>query len=238
MARRPRTPTTLSVAGLTTLLVTVSACAPSTTGAAPPRDRQSTSEVALERPPPSPARSTEPAPRPTSDGRPQVAHLTIPDIGIHDLRVQPYRGKTDDGPGTAIQNRGIAASPHGRTGGVGPGGVGNYQVTAHRNTAGGPFAALPELRDGARIEVTTDRRTFVYRVTGTRETSFRSEQSLAEQRAAVPGHPGRTPDQAVITLSTCATQEDHAAGNYWADGLGNPEHRIDKIGKLISSHPN
>ena len=37
----------------------------------------------------------------------------------------------------------------------------------------------------------------------------------------------------MITLSTCATQEDHAAGNYWSDALDNPEHRIDKIGVLV-----
>jgi sortase A len=38
---------------------------------------------------------------------------------------------------------------------------------------------------------------------------------------------------AMITLSTCATPEDHAAGNYWSDRFGNPEHRIDKIGVLV-----
>jgi sortase A len=151
--------------------------------------------------------------------------------------VKPYQGRTDDARGTAIQNRGIAASPHGASGGVGPGGIGNYQVTAHRNTAGGPFFALPELDKGARIIVVTKQRTFVYEVIKTRKTSFRSKRSLAKQRAPVPGHPGRVPQKAMITLSTCATQEDHAAGNYWADSLSNPEHRIDKIGVLVSSSP-
>jgi sortase A len=41
----------------------------------------------------------------------------------------------------------------------------------------------------------------------------------------------------MITLSTCATPEDHAAGNYWADRFGNPEHRIDKIGVLTDVRP-
>ena len=41
----------------------------------------------------------------------------------------------------------------------------------------------------------------------------------------------------MITLSTCATAEDHAAGNYWADEFHNPEHRIDKIGVLRSLRP-
>ncbi|MDQ3483915.1 MAG: sortase, partial [Actinomycetota bacterium] len=71
----------------------------------------------------------------------------------------------------------------------------------------------------------------------TRETSFRSARSLREQRAAVPGRPGREPTRAMITLSTCATQEDHAEGNYWSDEFDNPEHRIDKIGVLVKTRP-
>ena len=38
----------------------------------------------------------------------------------------------------------------------------------------------------------------------------------------------------MITLSTFATAEDHARGNCWADDFGNPEHRIDKIGRLVA----
>jgi sortase A len=34
----------------------------------------------------------------------------------------------------------------------------------------------------------------------------------------------------MIALSTCATVEDHAAGNCWSDRFHDPEHRIDKIG--------
>jgi sortase A len=75
----------------------------------------------------------------------------------------------------------------------------------------------------------------VYRIVATRVTSFRSPRSLREQRAAVPGRPGREPVRAMITLSTCATVEDHAAGNYWADRFHNPEHRIDKIGVLVAT---
>ena len=62
-------------------------------------------------------------------------------------------------------------------------------------------------------------------------------RSLREQSAAVPGRPGRAPTHAMITLSTCATFEDHAAGNYWSDELHNPEHRIEKIGVLRSVRP-
>jgi sortase A len=179
----------------------------------------------------------EPAPPPlaVSDGRPRDALLSIPDLGLRDLRVVAYRGFTDDAPGSTIQNGGLAASPYGDLGGVGPGGIGNYQVTAHRTSSTRAFEFLPGLRKGDRVVVQAGGVAYVYRITATRETSFRSTRSLREQRAAVPGHPGRTPTRAMITLSTCATREDHAEGNYWADEFDNPEHRIDKIGVLVAT---
>jgi sortase A len=183
-------------------------------------------------PPPSPPATAE-APL-SSDGRPRAAELSIPAIGLTDLDVVPYRGWTDDAPGTEIQNLGRAASPHGPRGGTGPGGVGNYQVTAHRLSSTAAFLRLPELEHGDRVRVRTKDATYVYRITGTRETSFRSPASLRAQRASVPGRPGQTPTRAMITLSTCATPEDHAVGNYWSDEFGNPEHRIDKIGVLVA----
>ncbi|GAB3262664.1 hypothetical protein GCM10027448_36970 [Nocardioides dilutus] len=180
----------------------------------------------------------EPAGPTPSDGRPRRAVLSIPSIDVRVL-VVPYVGWTDDAPGTEIQNGGRAASPHGPRGGVGPGGVGNYQVTAHRTSSTRAFEFLPDVRRGERVVVdvpepggATSR--YVYLVTRTRVTSFRSAASLRAQRAPVPGRPGVPPTRAMITLSTCATQEDHAAGNYWADEFDNPEHRIDKIGVLVA----
>jgi sortase A len=192
--------------------------------------------------PPGPAASPERAAigRPASlagDGRPRRSSLTIPAIGVRALRVVPYRGSPDDLPGTRIQDTGVAASPHGPRGGVGPGGIGNHIVTAHRTSSTRAFADLPRLRAGDKIHVVAARTRYVYRVVGTRTTSFRSSRSLAHQSAAVPGHPGRRPTRAMITLSTCATPEDHARGNYWADRFGNPEHRIDKIGVLVAVRP-
>ena len=177
---------------------------------------------------------TQPAP---SDGTPVLARLSIPSLGVDGLVVEPYVGWTDDGPGTAIQNRGRAASPHGPQGGTGPGGVGNYQVTAHRNSSTAAFFRLPVLAAGDVVHLDAAGVRYTYRVTATRETSFRSAASLAEQRAAVPGRPGVPATEAMITLSTCATQEDHAAGNHWADENENPEHRIDKIGVLVETAP-
>ncbi|MFK4687141.1 sortase domain-containing protein [Streptomyces pristinaespiralis] len=175
--------------------------------------------------------STEP-PAPAFDPRTEAAVLSVPAIGLEDLRVVPYEGTTDDWPGTRIQNRGVAASPYGDRGGVGPGGVGNYLVTAHRLSSGGPMRDVPALDKGDSVFVTAGGSVYEYVITETRQTSFRSERSLAEQRAAVPGHPGERPTKAMITLSTCATPEDDAAGNFWRDDKGNPEHRIDKIGVL------
>jgi sortase A len=165
------------------------------------------------------------------------ARLSVPEIGLRGLTVVPYRGSPDDGPGTRIQNGGVAATPIGRRGGTGPGQVGNYIVTAHRTTSPAPFADLPSARAGDHVLVRAAGRVFDYRITHTRWTSFRSRASLRRQAAAVPGRPGVAPARAMITLSTCATPEDHARGNYWSDRFGNPEHRIDKIGVLVGVRP-
>ena len=232
MVRSALASTVMLVAAASTL----SACAGSSPTAEPP-----------------PTRSADPAPRsspspdtpedapvaghvtlaPLQDGRPRRARLSIPAVGLHDLVVVPYRGWTDDAPGTRIQDRGMGASPFGPQGGVGPGGLGNYQITGHRTSSTHPFADLPSLRTGARAVVRAGGVRYVYEIRRTRSTSFRSPRSLAEQRAAVPGRPGVPATRAYLTLSTCATPEDHAAGNYWSDELHNPEHRIDKIGVLV-----
>lgn len=216
----------LAVAGL------LSACAADPAVNAEPQEGQRERHAAAR-----PAEQVAGAPRPsgprTSDGGPAAAQLAIPALGISGLRVVPYRGWTDDAKGTAIQNRGLAASPYGPRGGVGPGGIGNYQVTAHRLSSTRAFEFLPRLRVGQRTVVETVRWRYVYEIQETRRTSFRSPRSLAGQRAAVPGHPGRKPTRAMITLSTCATVEDHAAGNFWSDEFHNPEHRIDKVGVLV-----
>jgi sortase A len=166
-----------------------------------------------------------------------VASMTIPAIGVRRLRVVAYKGTADDRPGTVIQDRGVAASPRGRAGGVGPGEIGNYIITAHRTTHGRPFGRVPELKNGDHILVTANGKIYDYVITRTMTISFRKPAEKAQQNAAVPGRPGVTPTQAMITLSTCATLEDHAAGNYWSDALGNPEHRINKIGTLTSTRP-
>ncbi|MEV7288861.1 sortase [Streptomyces sp. NPDC093252] len=199
---------------------------PASTPAAGPPDRP----AATASPEPSPT-----APVPDADPRTDSATLGIPDIGLDALEIVPYEGTTDDRPGTDIQNEGLGASPYGDGGGAGPGEIGNYLVTAHRLSAGGPLRDLPSLAVGDTLTVDFGGVRYTYRITETRETSFRTPSSLAEQRAAVPGSPGETPTEAMITVSTCATPEDNAEGNFWRDAMGNPEHRIDKIGVLVET---
>ncbi|WKN50568.1 sortase [Nocardioides sp. Arc9.136] len=208
--------------------------APAATAAPSPSTSPTTSPSMSPTTSPSASATSEP---PAGDGRPRRSLLSVPAIGLRDLPVLPYRGWTDDAPGTAIQDGGVAASPHGPRGGTGPGGIGNYQVTAHRLSSTRAFERLPELERGDVLHVVAGGVRHTYRVTTTRRTSFRSPASLRAQRAAVPGRPGAVPTRAMITLSTCATIEDHAVGNYWSDRFDNPEHRIDKIGVLVRSTP-
>lgn len=168
---------------------------------------------------------------------PRRSFLTIPRLGLRDYPVIRYRGSPDDAEGTRLQNDGSLASPRGTAGGSAPGEVGNYIVTGHRLSSTEPFRYLPSLPDGSRIWIRVGNVEHVYEVRRTRWTSFRSRASLTAQRAPVPGRPGVEATRPMITLSTCATIEDHAVGNYWADEFDNPEHRIDKIGVLVASRP-
>ena len=181
-----------------------------------------------------PTATAEPEPeRP----EPRRSFVSIPELGLRDFAVVRYAGSPDDAPGTALQTAGEMAAPRGPTGGVGPGEVGNFIVTGHRLTGTAPLRYSPSLRRGDRIRVRSGDTLFVYEVRRTRWTSFRQPRSLAAQRAPVPGRPGRAATRAMITLSTCATLEDHAVGNYWSDEFDNPEHRIDKIGVLVATRP-
>ncbi|MGW6278362.1 class E sortase [Kribbella sp. NPDC055071] len=161
--------------------------------------------------------------------------MTIPAIGVRGLQVVAYTGTADDRPGTVIQNRGVAASPRGRAGGVGPGEIGNFIITGHRVSHGRPLERAPELKNGDHVLITAGGTVYDYVVSRTMTISFRKPAEKAQQNAPVPGHPGVPLTQAMLTISTCATPEDHAAGNYWHDALGNPEHRINKIATLVAT---
>jgi sortase A len=227
------------------VMVAASACAvdePERSGSTQaPAERRTTSAAA---PTPTDVPTAEPTSDPTKTAPPEPeapeprrSFVTIPAIGLRDFPVVRYRGSPDDAPGTALQNAGEMASPRGARGGVGPGEVGNFIVTGHRLTGTAPLRYSPSLLPGDRIRVRSGDTLFVYEVRRTRWTSFRRPESLRAQRAPVPGRVGEVATQPMITLSTCATLEDHAAGNYWSDEFDNPEHRIDKIGVLVATRP-
>jgi sortase A len=218
---------------LTLLLLAAPGCT-----ADPEPARESTSRRTTA-PTPTPSQTPSPtsSPTPSAAPEPRRSFVTIPALGLRDFPVVRYPGSPDDGPGTALQNADEMASPRGPRGGVGPGEVGNFLVTGHRLTGAAPLRESPSLTSGDRILVRSGETVFVYEVRRSRWTSFRSPASLAAQRAPVPGRPGTEPTRAMLTLSTCATPEDHAAGNYWSDEFDNPEHRIDKIAVLVSTRP-
>jgi sortase A len=233
------------VAGLVGVLVALltAACSEAASPSADRGERASPAAAGTLSPPPSPSepsathtRTAEPTTEPVRP-EPRRSFLTLPRIGLQDFPVVRYRGTPDDGPGTRIQNGGPMASPRGPGGGVGPGEIGNFIVTGHRTSHSAPFADLPTVRHGDQVMVASAGTVYVYEITRTRITSFRSKASMAAQVAPVPGRPGAEPTRPMITLSTCATPEDHARSNFWADEFGNPEHRIDKIGVLVDERP-
>ncbi len=237
---RTRTPAARTAVMAVAALALVAGCAVVRSRSADPVAPAGAEAVRLAAPSPAtvPAEHPDPAPAgaATAD-RLVTSWLSIPSIGVHELAVVAYVGSPDDAAGTVIEDRGVAASPRGARGGVGPGVVGNFVVTAHRTSAGGPLRRLPQLRDGTHVLVRVGPTVYDYVVTGTLSVSFRSASSKALQTAPVPGRPGVPATQPMITLSTCATPEDHAAGDWWADSLGNPEHRIDKVGVLVAVRP-
>ncbi|MBL0748857.1 class E sortase [Nocardioides sp. G10] len=209
----------------------------STSSPSPAERRTTTTATPTPTPAPTPTPTETQTPTPEPSPEPKRSFVTIPAIGLEDFPVVRYPGSPDDAPGTALQNAGEMASPRGARGGVGPGEVGNYIVTGHRLTGTAPLRSSPSLRNGDRILVRSGDTVFVYEVRRTRWTSFRQPQSLRAQRAPVPGRIGEEATEPMITLSTCATLEDHANGNYWSDEFDNPEHRIDKIGVLVATRP-
>lgn len=209
-------------------------------GAASAERRTTSAATPSRTPAPDPPASATPEPTVEPEAQrpePRRSFMSVPALGLRDFPVVRYRGSPDDARGTALQNAGEMASPRGPRGGVGPGEVGNFIVTGHRLTGTAPLRYSPSLRPGDRIRIRSAATVHVYEVRRTRWTSFRRPASLRAQRAPVPGRPDETATRAMITISTCATLEDHAVGNFWFDEFDNPEHRIDKIGVLVATRP-
>lgn len=163
--------------------------------------------------------------------------VTIPEIDVRE-ELRHYPGSPDDGRGTRIQNTGDLASPLGRQGGVRAGEVGNFFIAGHRTSAGGPLLHLRQLRRGDIVNVRTRCGdevdvTHTYAITGKPEyIDFFTRKGRAAQIAPVPLQPGETPTRPMVTLSTCATQEDRARGDRRLDRFGNPPGRWVVVGVL------
>ncbi len=198
--------------------------APSARADAPTATPNAAPAQAVPQTPPPPATS----PKPSN----QTAYLSVPAADISRLKIVTYSGVPDDDRGTEINDSGLAGAPRGGWGGVPPGQIGNFLLTAHRTSAGAPMGRVPELRAGDEIFIDQGATRFVYTVASKTTINFRSAQSRALQTAAVPGSPGKKPSRAAIVLSTCATPEDNAAGNFWRDEHQNPTHRIAVFGYL------
>lgn len=80
-----------------------------------------------------------------------------------------------------------------------PGQLGNFAVAGHRATHGEPFAHLDEVRPGDEVVVRTVSDTFTYVV----DSNEIVTPSALEVIAPVPGRPGATPREAMLTLVTC-----------------------------------
>lgn len=83
---------------------------------------------------------------------------------------------------------------------VGPGQVGNFAVAGHVVTHGQPFRRLAELPVGSEVLVETREATYTYVVDSFAEVVDTETWVLDP----VPGEPSAQPDEALITLTTCA----------------------------------
>ena len=82
---------------------------------------------------------------------------------------------------------------------AGPGQVGNFAVAGHRTTYGRPFHDVYQLVDGDRVVVETAADVYVYEVTS-REVVRPGDVEVIDP---VPGDPGGTPTEALITMTSC-----------------------------------
>ena len=92
-----------------------------------------------------------------------------------------------------------------------PGEVGNFAVAAHRATNGEPFRDIDRLEVGDRVYVETRDEWFVYELTHDDLVAPGDVWVIAP----VPGEPGATPTERLITLTTCHPRWGHAQRWVW-----------------------
>ena len=126
-------------------------------------------------------------PTPTA-GQP-FAILRVPRFGSH------WQMPVREGTGRDVLREGVGHY----AGTALPGAVGNLALAGHRTTWGQPFHDIERLRTGDEVRVQTRWARFTYRVTG-HQIVRPSQRDVLDP---VPGQPRVTPDQAVLTLTTC-----------------------------------
>ena len=85
-----------------------------------------------------------------------------------------------------------------------PGQIGNFAIAGHRITHGEPLRQMPELRPGDKVLVETSDAVYTYRLTSDPNDLVVQPQDTWVLDP-IPGKPsGTPPDQARITLTTCA----------------------------------
>jgi sortase A len=92
-----------------------------------------------------------------------------------------------------------------------PGEKGNFAVAAHRATNGEPFRDIDQLQDGDKVFVETRGSWFEY--------TLRRDQIVGPSDTwvidPVPGDPGATPTDRLITLTTCNPRWGHTTRWVW-----------------------
>ena len=140
---------------------------------------------------------------PTGTG---IANLYIPRLGTD------YHFTIVEGTDDASLERGPGHYAHTAL----PGQVGNFAVAGHRVGKGEPFLNLDHLRPGDAVVVETKSEWYVYRVKGNVQTGDLSDTgaddipgrqivspSDVDVIAPVPDHPGATPTEKLMTMTTC-----------------------------------
>lgn len=118
-----------------------------------------------------------------------LALLHIPRLGEH------YRFAVVEGVGPAELRKGPGHYP----GTALPGQLGNFVLSGHRTTYAAPFNRIDQLRRGDDIVVDARDARYTYEVTR-KEVVDPGEVDVVDP---VPGHPGRRPTTAVMTMTTC-----------------------------------
>lgn len=102
-----------------------------------------------------------------------------------------------------------------------PGGIGNFSVAGHRAGYGEPLGNIDKLKNGDAFVIRTQNHWYIYTMTS-HEIVLPTQTEVV---APVPGQPGATPTERLITLTTCEPRYTtpthrwivHGKLKYWAN---------------------